>query len=203
MPNRLPLRLVLIATIALCALSFGVAEAQPGGRGYPPPQQPVPYYQGGYSQVPNLRLLTQEEREIFWQGEISPAQTIGGGLVALWFGFGVGHAVQGRYSDTGWMFTLGEAGALGLVFVGAVQLANNDLRRNNSGETLLIGGLLSFGILRVWEIVDTLVGPRSHNRRYRALRLKAYGQAPPPRYGLFVTPGGTRGGGTAGLSIRF
>jgi hypothetical protein len=205
MSTRFPLRVFLTAVFAIGLLYTSHAEAQPGGQGYPPQPaaQPAPYYGGGYAQVPDLRLLTLEEREIYWRGEITPLQTIGGGLVAAWMGFGLGHAVQGRYSDVGWMFTMGEVAALSVAVFGAVQLGENDYRQNDGAETLLIGGALAYGVLRVWEIVDTLVGPGSHNRRYRALKWKAYGQAPAPRYGLFVTPSGTRGGGTAGLSIRF
>lgn len=209
MSTRVQIRVLLIAVLAIGFLYSGPAEAQPGGQGYPPqpaPQpaaQPAPYYGGSYAQMPDLRLLTLEEREIYWRGEITPLQTIGGGLVAAWVGFGLGHAVQGRYSDVGWMFTMGEVAAISVAVFGAVQLGENDFRQNDGAETLLIGGFLAYGILRVWEIVDTLVGPSSHNRRYRALKWKAYGQAPAPRYGLFVTPSGTRGGGTAGLSIRF
>tara|TARA_R110002073_G_scaffold257750_5_gene420626 strand:- start:17577 stop:18206 length:630 start_codon:yes stop_codon:yes gene_type:complete len=209
MLTQLRLRLILTAVFALCALS-SVTQAQPGVREYPPrtqeqsPQQPAAYYNGGYSQLPNLQLLTTEELDIYRRGEISPLETIGGGLVSAWAGFGLGHAVQGRYSDVGWMFTLGEVASLGVAVLGAIQVGQRgNSQRFDNADTMLLAGVLSYGVLRVWEFVDTLAGPSAHNRRYRALRSKVYGHAPPPRYGFFVTPGSTRGGGTAGFSIHF
>lgn len=207
---QLLLRFILTAIFAFCALSSLVAEAQPGAQGYPPASQaqpaaqPAAYYDGAYSRLPNLQLLTAEELDIYRRGEISPLETIGGGLISAWAGFGLGHAVQGRYSDVGWMFTLGEVASLSVAVLGAIQVGQRgNSQRFDNADTMLVGGMISYCVLRVWEFVDTLAGPNAHNRRYRALRLKVYGQAPPPRYGLFVTPGGTRGGGTAGFSIRF
>lgn len=42
----------------------------------------------------------------------SVSKYIAGGLLGVWPGFGVGHAIQGRYFDSGWIYTAGEAGAL-------------------------------------------------------------------------------------------
>ncbi len=199
---HLTLRTIPLAVVAVGILAGDTASAQPGVQAGPPSQS-MPDYGGAYGPGNNVHLLTPEEREILWQGEIGRGQTIGGGLLAAWIGFGVGHALQGRYLETGWKFTVGEAAAYGMVLYGAIQLADQDPRRNSGAETLLIGGVLSFGILRVWEVVDTLVAPSAYNRRYRAIRSKAYGGQSPPRYGLFVTKGGAQGGGTAGFSMRF
>ena len=37
---------------------------------------------------------------------ISTGRYIGGGLASMIFGFGTGHAIQGRYSERGWIFTV-------------------------------------------------------------------------------------------------
>ena len=200
------IRIILSLIFAFGLLQSTTGWAQPGGQPYPQPYpqpgpQPAPYY-GSYAPGPNLHLLTPEERELLWQGEISPLQTIGGGLMAAWIGFGVGHAVQGRYSTDGWLFTVGEVASLAAMFVGLARVSNGEFRRDNGAETLLIGGAIGFGVFRIWEIVDAFVGPSAHNRRYQDLRWRTYGSQA-PRYGLFVAPGGGQGGGSAGFSLRF
>jgi len=210
-PTPPRLRVILTLGIVFSVFSASTADAQPGGQPYPYPQpqpqqpRPAPYYGGGYGSTPSLRLLTLEEREILWRGEISSGQVIGGGLLSAWLGFGLGHAVQGRYGDVGWKFTVGEVAALGAIVTGALRASENDFRQgrhDNGGESLLIGGVIAFGVIRVWEVIDAFVGPTSYNRKYRAVRWKAYGPQA-PRYGLYVTPGGSRGGGQAGLTLRF
>jgi hypothetical protein len=53
--------------------------------------------------------LSEEEREILERGEYSTGEWVGGGIVGYLAGFGIGQALQGRRSDIGWVFTLGEA----------------------------------------------------------------------------------------------
>ena len=53
--------------------------------------------------------LTEKDQEILEIGEISQTRYIIGGILGTYpIGLGVGHAVQGRWSQMGWIFTAGE-----------------------------------------------------------------------------------------------
>ncbi|MBA3499447.1 MAG: hypothetical protein M4D80_38270 [Myxococcota bacterium] len=208
----------MVAALAALLVISGVAYAQPGNDapppptyppqpqqqpGYPPPPQ---QYQPGYGyQVP----LTPEEHELLMDGEISSGQHIGGGVAALFLGFGVGQAVQGRWSDTGWIFTLGEAASFAVLIGGMVrtfddcQLDGQDNCDHSDGPPLMIAGLIGFTVFRIWEIVDAFGGPTDHNRRVRELKFR---MGVPVRVGDRFMPyvNKTRdGGGVAGLQLRF
>ena len=97
---------------------------------------------------------------------ISNGQYLGGGIASIIPGWGIGHAVQGRYWEKGWIFTVGD-----LVFVGgyltSVFLLVDDLQtaalkgdsrkvgsatKKFSGLSLaFLVGLIGF---RAWEIID-------------------------------------------------
>jgi hypothetical protein len=130
----------------------------------------------------------------------------------LFFGFGIGQAVQGRWSDTGWIFTLGEVASITAMIVGAVKSidsCNSDITSgsgcsNSSGTGLLVGGLIGIVVFRVWEVVDAFGGPPKHNRRVRELKMRL--GIPQPMYGKRITPYLNKsrdGGGVAGLALSF
>src|SRR5207249_9637983 len=101
---------------------------QPDSQPYPQPQQPQPYPQPypqqcpppgcgaayGYQAIP----LSPADQELLADGEISDGAHVGGGLLAIFFGFGVGQAVQGRFGETGWIFLLGEGASFTALLVG-------------------------------------------------------------------------------------
>src|ERR1043165_10125455 len=107
--------IVMIVCIAL----GGVAHAQSyPQQQYPqqpyPQQQPAPYYGPqpyGYQQPPLNARLTVDAQWLLERGFISDGEHLGGGLAALFVGFGVGQAVQGRSGRKGWIFTVGGLGA--------------------------------------------------------------------------------------------
>jgi hypothetical protein len=92
-------------TVALLVLGSAVAQAQPAR--VPP----------AYAYKPQL---TDDDRDVLARGEITNDQQIGGGVVALMFGFGTGQAVEGRWRDTGWMFTLGDTVAGAALMAGII-----------------------------------------------------------------------------------
>lgn len=160
------------------------SAAQPGAsptRG-PGPQNPVE--------------LTPEEHELLAEGEIDSVRHIGGGIVAYAFGFGIGQAVQGRYTDTGYIFTIGEAGSAGAFIVGIEPCVDDD------NCTLLIVGAVSLIGFRIWEVVDAFAGPARHNRRVRAVRRKA-GQQQLPNWSGVIAPTSDGHGLAAGLTWRY
>src|SRR5690606_27430608 len=118
-----------LSTLVMVTLLLGpaAAGAQPGqippgepppGQpppGQPPPGQPYPPPPAGQWHAPppgNYHLLTMEERELLARGEIDAGPHIAGGVVSMFIGFGAGHAVQGRFGDTGWIFLVGEVGSI-------------------------------------------------------------------------------------------
>jgi hypothetical protein len=212
----------IVSVLFVLIVFQGAALAQPGQSPagpmpapapYPPPMQPQPYpYPYAPYQYGTPLPLTADEQELLSRGEISDGQHIGGGLVSLFFGFGVGQAVQGRYSDTGWIFTLGEAASMTAIFVGMVQafdcvddFEGSSCNNDDSAGFLLVGGLIGIGVFRIWEIVDAFSGPTRHNAKVRALRMRL--GIPQPMYTKvmpYVAPSLSRdGGGTAGLTLRF
>ena len=230
----------ILAGLSIVALSAGVVAAQPGGypqpqpqpapypqpypqphpQPYPQPQPqpapaPAPYYGGGggvpapYQYQPQVQL-TAEEHDLLLRGEISEGEHIGGGLAALFLGFGIGQGIQGRWSDNGWVFTLGEIGAIGLIIYGATRSLDCYEGEDRAGRSCnsetgtgsIVVGLLGYTGLRIWETIDAFSAPSEHNRRVRMVRMKA-GYHPMGGYGLYVSPPKNGEGGVAGISLRF
>jgi MFS family permease len=220
--KRIPLALVLV-------LAGGSALAQPGGDPYAPPPQPYPqpppqpypqppppaqpYAPPPQQYQPQPVQLSADDHALLQQGEISDSQHIGGALTSLFFGFGIGQAVQGRYSETGWIFTLGEAASIGLLIYGLAESFDDcfgidDTGCNNGSNNagaMIATGLIGLIVFRVWEVVDAFGGPPKHNRRVRDLKMRL--GIPVPMYAQpKVLPFVNRtrdGGSTAGLTFRF
>lgn len=194
---------ILIGAIAVAVfvVSTSTAVAQPGQTPPPPPPgygQPYP--------VP-MQALSPEERALLEKGEYTEGQIVGGGLLGTFFGLGIGHAVQGRFKEKGWIFLVGEAaGAYVWIWTMANCLNDIDDDRDRCNEGLLVTSILAVGVLRIWEIVDVWAHPGAHNRRVRQLRNRLYQQQgpyyPQPRWGVFAAPG-KEGGGVAGVMVRF
>jgi hypothetical protein len=202
--------------LVTAALLFAQASAlaQPGASP-PPPPPPPPNYYPPQSYQPPPQGLTPEEQELLAEGEISDGAHVGGTLLSIFIGFGSGQAVQGRWGDTGWIFTLGEVASIAMIIYGAEQEANDDCFYGNepdcdedAGALPITIGLIGFVVLHVWEVVDAIAGPARHNRRVRNLRMRMgyppagyyYGQVEP-----YVTPVGKNDddGAIAGIRVRF
>jgi hypothetical protein len=155
--------------------------------------------------------LTLDEQYLLERGYISDGAHIGGGLISLFFGWGIGQAVQGRWSEKGYIFTLGEAASVGLIIWGAVGLGSEscfDCSQPNNHEgtygVMLAGGVIGILVFRVWEVIDAFAGPADHNRRLTQLRMRL--GMPVPAYTKltpYVVPSRDGGGAVAGLSLRF
>jgi len=199
--------------LAFALLVGGVAHAQPGaGAPPPPPTYPQPYppppqqYQPGYGYAVGL---TAEEHELLMQGEISDGARVGGGLAAFFLGFGSGQAIQGRWSDTGWIFTLGDTASTVAFAAGLVRLFDDCLDPfgnqvdcdHSDGPPLIVVGLLGALVFRTWEVIDAFSGPGEHNRRVRDLKFR---MGVPVRVGVQPYVNKTHdGGATAGLTLSF
>lgn len=215
--RKLPLVLLVVLVGSTAAAQPGADDAPypaPPPVQEPPPQPyPQPYAQPpqpGYA--PNGLVpvqLTSDQMELLQKGEISDGQHIGGAVASLFFGFGIGQAVQGRYGETGWIFTVGEIASFTAMMVGVFQAFDDctfDDRcsDSNRGGELIIGGLVGLLAFRVWEVVDAFGGPPKHNRKVRELKMRL--GMPVPMYTQRVVPYINRtrdSGATAGVVFRF
>jgi hypothetical protein len=194
----------LLVSLAILVMSAGSAAAQPGQTPAQPP--PPPPAQPGWTPTPayaapRFHLLSAEEQELLIQGEISEGAYVGGGLVGTFFAFGLGHLVQGRFTDKGWIFMAGEAASVTILVAGLLQCLEADTYTCEEQNGLLVVGLIGAVGFRIWELIDVWGGPPAHNARVREIRWRA---GLPP-YGLYLAPslGRGDGGGVAGLTLRF
>ena len=192
--------------LILLLLGSTAAQAQPGQTDPMPPGEP----QGYYAQPPMVQLqITAEQADLLSRGEVPIGKYITGGILSYAVGFGVGHAVQGRWSDQGWIYTVGESASLVAMVYGLAQMSGRQgfdqgpSQRQHRGENYFVAGIIALAGFRVWEVVDAWVAPPIHNRRVRALK-QQLGLAP-PTYGFYLAPpqGSAAAGGVAGLSLSF
>ena len=216
-------------SLLLVAVLAHTAHAQPGASDpvtpapapaeapYPPPPSPypppppepyppapvAPTYGPPTVYVPIQ--LTGEEQALLARGEISLGAHAGG-VVANWVvGLGIGQAIQGRWSETGWIFTLGEIASFSALVYGVTRLDFTDEQGNSSNDNagaLIIGGLVGYLGFHIWSIVDAATGPASHNRKLRALKQRVGLPVQGARFIPYVKTSGD-GGGTAGVTFRF
>jgi hypothetical protein len=195
--------------LAICMVGTSAARAdqpEPPVPFPPAPAEPAPPPPAdGWSVAPKpAPRLTVDERELLARGEISSGQHVGGGLVGTFVGFGIGHAVQGRYIDRGWIFTLGELASMGALVAGVSSCLQDSISSRGSrscDDTFIIGGLVGLLGFRIWEIVDVWGGPAWHNERVRELRERAPKGPSWDRASFYGAP--AAGGGRAGLVLRF
>jgi hypothetical protein len=88
---------------------------------------------------------------------------ITGGILASTAGFGIGHAIQGRYNDKGWIFTATEATGAAMFLIGAGSCSEKtDIYGTKKTECSNAGiGVVGLGVwigFHVWEIVDAWAG---------------------------------------------
>ncbi len=124
--------------------------------------------------------LTDDDRRILENGRIGGARRTFGAILAFYPGFGIGHAVEGRYLHRGWIFTLSEAGSLAIASSGVESCASIE---GDCGAVVI--GILGFLGFKVWEFVDGIVGPIRDNRQYLKLQTRPQVSIEP---GIMVMP---------------
>lgn len=169
--------------------------------GYPPPQ-PYGYPQNGYYLPQQPLVLTAEDQELLAEGEMPMIQHAGGGALAFFVGFGVGHAVQGRWLERGWLFTAADTLSYAALFVGVRDFSDCiEGPCDNSRAGLLIAtGLIGIAGFHIWETLDAFVVPANRNKRVRQLRWRL--GLPQQQVRFYVTPH-QDGGAIAGMTLRF
>ena len=131
--------------------------------------------------------------------EIPGIAIAGGVATSMFLGFGLGQAIEGRWHDTGWIFSLGEGIAGGALFAGMVIEAGCDFSCKSGSGVLAIGWIGLVG-LRVAEVIDASVGPARHNNRVQRDRPPV---ASKPRMIPLVVPAPRGDGALAGLALSF
>ncbi|MEZ4363748.1 MAG: hypothetical protein R3B48_26455 [Kofleriaceae bacterium] len=202
--NPLPLCSLLLL------LSTSVALAQPSAT---PPQDPAACQRAccacgalAYPMAYDLRLtLTSEELDLLAEGELSTGRYVTGGVISSMYGFGIGHIIQGRWAERGWIFTVGETVGAALLISGVEDYVSSwsvdhapTERQHRHANRKIVGGLFTLLGFRVVEIVDAWATPPKRNARVRALRRRVGLAGVSP----FVAPS-YDGGGTAGVVARF
>ena len=134
---------------------------------------------GNPSTPPKLtrEQLTPRQQEILDEGPILDGPYVTGGVLGSLFGFGIGHAIQGRYGQRGWIFTLSEVAGVGLLASGSNNCINtynssNYYQNNCSPSAAFVVGELILVGFRIWEIVDLWATPPAMNAKYRRLKKK-------------------------------
>lgn len=148
---------------------------------------------------PHPATLSEDDQEALAKGEIPIPRYVAGGVVGTAIvGFGVGQAIQGRYRDTGWIFTTTEAASVVVLAIGVAQstfsCADNTSPYqfvptcNANIAPLFWVGLASLVGFRIWEIVDLWVGPPRQNRAYRRAKAKSGSLGYDDSWTPFVAP---------------
>lgn len=133
---------------------------------------------------------------------ISKIQYFAGGILGIFPGYGLGHAIQGRWMETGWIFTSTEL----LIKIGNMLVSNDtsnnlidyvdvvvyDSRMSDAKNLALAISGWAWRGFRLWEIVDVWWLP-SH---YKLAQKKSFQIAPVYSYNGNIK-------GTMGLSFKY
>lgn len=150
----------------------------------------------------SLNSLSEKDRKIIEMGEIGRGRYVLGGVVGTYVGLGLGHAIQGRYSSRGWIYTVGEVTSTGLIVVGIFPCGLGSDSSDSSASCLTFTiGMAGYIAFRAWEAVDLWVAPLIHNRKYREIK-KKLSQESGENISLFIYPQG-KDYIAAGLQIQF
>src|SRR5262245_38344217 len=147
--------------------------------------------------------VTEDARAWARREPIEQDQHVGGSLAGFLFGFGLGQAMQGRWHDRGWLFTVGDGAAMSALMVGAFGqmgcygLTEDGRTRCTVASVAAIAGFSSLMILRVWQTVDAVYVPYDYNRRILRARAKLRFAGP------YLAPPQSGDGATAGLVLTF
>jgi hypothetical protein len=116
--------------------------------------------------------LTEKDKKILEIGEISTTRYVVGGVLGTYpIGFGLGHVVQGRWSEDGAIFTWGELASLAVVLGGLAGCERNgEWDCPGGNQALIVTGFIGFVGFRIWEIVDVWATPISYNEKHESLK---------------------------------
>lgn len=120
--------------------------------------------------------------------KMSQGQYIGGGVASIFLPFGIGQAIQGRYGEKGWIFTVSELGSLAVAGVGVAMSFSTIMRLMNNakdsgvkfvlsssdfptgGYALMVAGGLAWSGFHIWGMIDAWATPQHEGRVADVLR---------------------------------
>lgn len=139
----------------------------------------------------------ERDRRLLERGRISPGAYAGGALLAAYPGFGVGHAVQGRWKSGGWVFTMLDV-VVGSALVGTT-VALLASWPNERLEVPWLVFTVGFFVVRLVQFLDAIITPGLHNRRVLEAEQRQAESGTGLRVGSSSSPRGAR----AGLTLTF
>lgn len=120
--------------------------------------------------------LTDKDKDVLKNGELGTERYVLGGIIGTYPGFGIGHAIQGRWGTKGWIFTAGETASLFVIVAGASSMDFYD--ENSKGLATVSLGALAFAGFHIWEIIDVWYGGNEQRKEYDYLKNKINENAP-------------------------
>lgn len=147
-----------------------------------------------------LMILMASQVIAFEQETTTEDRYIAGGVVGSVIGLGIGQAINGNYTNSGWVFTLTEVPSLAMLIAGAMIYHIGApymtyQQAKNLGTGLLIPGVLLFAGFRIWDIVDLWSMPYVG----KPLQNTNVAKKKPEQYSLHIFEDGE----VHGLSFRF
>ncbi len=115
------------------------------------------------SQVDNSQASDAKDEQLSYsKTDVPTGKYITGGVLGSVIGFGLGHGIQGRYSQMGWLFTATEAAGLAMFTAGCSSYRDRDLDGDKECKDsgLAAAGLVVMIGFHVWEAVDLWVRAR-------------------------------------------
>lgn len=94
-----------------------------------------------------------------------------GAFVGTLFGFGIGHAIQNRYTNKGWIFTMLEGSSVSCFIVAEIikQTSPSGTPRSPNLPAMIavtlwyLGGAVSLVGFKIWESIDLWATPPSRD----------------------------------------
>lgn len=114
--------------------------------------------------------LTEKERLLLKSRAPTKDSYVIGGIVGTYPGFGLGHAIQGRWLDRGWIFTLGETAGILVAGAGIINRLGDSGSERDCDRTAITVGMGTYLGFKIVEIFDVWIGGARHLERYNRLR---------------------------------
>lgn len=199
---------VLVLSLFTLVATTAVARAQPA-----PACSPCYLTPPGQVAAPRLAIeLTEKEVWLLERNDISKPRYVVGGVLESAYGFGIGHIVQGRWLEKGWVFTAGELSAVAAVVYGFREVERNSWCRagefgtecgdKSLGRALIFGGIATYVGFRIWGAVDAWAAPMAEAGRRRTLR-RLLGLPPGAKLAPVISTTPDASGPMAGFDLRF
>lgn len=104
-------------------------------------------------------------------GYIKPPEHLVGAVLGVFPGFGLGHAIQGRYAPVGGLYAAAEVAGIFMLFTTAYSTAGCEHVNRCYGPYALAGASALFLVgAKLSEIYDVIVEPFNINKKYKKYR---------------------------------